>query len=223
MDMTSSTGLREDVAEQLATLDLDAGRSLLAVDVDEVIVGLAGHLGDYARENGFDLRLTGYKLNGALWRADGTEASREEFNDLFRGFFETQTRHQRVYPGAADALRTLSERVQVVILTNVPFYARADRIDNLSDHGIEYPLVANAGPKGPALRWLSARAGRMAFIDDSPAQLDSSATDAPQVTRIHFVGDDALRGWLADVEAAQHRADDWAALHRIVETVLLGR
>ncbi len=221
MDMTAPKGLHENVAEQLMTLNIDIGKPLLAVDVDEVIVGLAGHLGEYARENNFDLRLTGYKLDGALWRADGTEASKEDFNILFRGFFETQTRHQRAYPGAADALRMLSERVQIVILTNVPFYAREDRVRNLAGHGIDYPVVANAGPKGPALRWLFDRAERMAFIDDSPAQLASSAADAPEVTRIHFVGDDALRGWLTDIDAAQHRAEDWAALRQIVETTLL--
>lgn len=221
MDVKPALELHEGVAEQLATLDLDPGKPLLAVDVDEVIVGLAAHLGEYASENGFSLRLTSYKLDGALWRVDGTEASREDFNDLFRGFFETQTRHQRVYPGAAEALRALSEQVQVVILTNVPFYAREDRVDNLANHGIDFPVVANAGPKGAALRWLSDRAGRTAFIDDSPTQLASSAKDAPEVVRIHFVGDDALRGWLTEVETAQYQADDWVALRQIVETVLI--
>ncbi len=221
MDVTSPNGLHEAVAEQLATLDLDAGKPLLAVDVDEVIVGLAGHLGEFARETGFELRLTGYKLDGALWRADGTEADREEFNALFRGFFETQTLHQRVYAGATDALRSLSTQAQIVILTNVPFYAREDRVENLAGHGIDYPMIANAGPKGPALRWLGERAGRMAFIDDSPSQLASAERDAPEVTRIHFVGDDMLRGYLTEVGAAQHRAEDWASLRRIVETVLI--
>ena len=110
--------------------------------------------------------------------------------------------------------------MQVVILTNVPFHARACRIANLAGHGIDYPLVANAGPKGPALRWLDARAGRTAFVDDSPSQLASAARDAPEVARIHFVGDEMLRGYLTEVEAAQHRASDWTQIRRIVEEVL---
>jgi len=216
MDLTLHAG----VAEQLAALDPDPARPLIAVDTDEVIVGLAGHLSEYAAENGFALRLTAYKLNGALRRADGSEASDEEFRALFRGFFETQTRHQRVYPGAADALRALSTRAQVVIVTNVPFHAREDRVANLAGHGIDYPLIANAGPKGPVLRWLDDRAGRMAFIDDSPSQLSSAAQDAPDVARIHFVGDAMLRGYLTDIEAAQHYARDWADLRAIAEKVL---
>lgn len=217
MDLTPP----DAVAEQLATLDLDPARPLLAVDVDEVVVGLAAHLGAYAAENGYALRLTEYKLDGALWRADGREASREEFKTLFDGFFQTQTRHQRAYPGAADALRALSSQVQIVILTNVPFHARADRVANLAGQGIDYPLIANAGPKGPALRWLGERATRAAFIDDSPAQLASAAHYAPEIARIHFVGDDALRGHLRHVQDAQHRAENWPTLHGVVERILL--
>jgi hypothetical protein len=210
-----------EVQEQLDRLSLDAARPLLAVDVDEVVVGLAGHLAEYAADQGYALRLTGYKLDGALWRYDGTEASAEEFQTIFRGFFETQTLHQRVYDGAAEALGTLSRDVEVIILTNVPFYAHDDRIENLRGHGIDFPVVANAGPKGPALRWLHERAGRMAFIDDSPAQLASSAKHAPDVARIHFIGDEALRVHLAEVEAAQHHAESWTDLHAIADKVLL--
>ena len=217
MDLT----IPAEISEQLATLDLDATRPLLVVDVDEVLVSLAGHLGEYAQEHGFALRLTEYRLSGALWRADGTEAGREEFTTLFRGFFESQTLHQRAYPGAATALRALSTQVQVVILTNVPFYARDDRIVNLAGQGIDYPLIANSGPKGPALRWLADRAGKTVFIDDSPTQLASAAQDAPDIARIHFIGDDTLRGYLGQVEAAQHSAEDWPALHSMVEELLL--
>ncbi len=211
----------EEVQVQLDTLSLDTDRPLLAVDVDEVIVGLAGHLAEYATEQGYSLRLTSYKLDGALWRYDGTEASAEEFQTLFRGFFKTQTLHQRVYPGVVQALSALAPDIQIIILTNVPFYAHADRIENLRGHGIDFPVIANAGPKGPALRWLHERAGRTAFIDDSPSQLASSAKHAPDVSRIHFIGDEALRGHLTEIEAAQHRAENWADLHSIAETILL--
>lgn len=225
MDVSGAGGapgaIPASVADQLAALELDRGRPLLAVDVDEVIVGLAGHLAEYAAERGFALRLTGYRLDGALWRADGTAASPEEFTTLFKGFFDAQTRHQRVYPGAAETLRALSGRVQVVILTNVPMHARADRVANLAGHGIDYPLVANTGPKGPALRWMAERAGRAAFIDDSPSQLASAAAQAPGVARIHFVGDETLRGFLEDVEAAQHRGESWAGMRGLVENLLL--
>ena len=215
MDVTERPPDR--VLAQLETIDLEAGRPVFAVDVDEVIVGLAADLTEYAAQTGFALRLTEYRLDGALWRADGTEASREEFGALMQGYFATRTRHQRPWPGAAEALAALSQRVQIVIVTNVPFAAREDRVANLADHGITYPLIANSGPKGPLLRLLSEMVGGMAFVDDSPVQLASARDHAPQVETIHFVGDEMLRGFLADVPAARHRAEDWPGIRRIVE------
>ena len=112
--------IHEDVLPQLERLSLDPARPLLVVDVDEVIVGLAGHLGEYAAAHGYSLELTGYKLDGALKRSDGETASDEEFRTLFKQFFRTETLRQRAYPDAADVLNRLSQQAQVVILTNVP-------------------------------------------------------------------------------------------------------
>ncbi len=217
--MTSE--LHEAVTPQLEALSIDPDRALLIVDVDEVIVCLADHLAEFAAENTFSLKLTSYQLDGALKRHDGSVASKEEFNALFRNFFETQTLRQRLYPGANRVLNTLAREVQVVILTNVPFYAHADRIKNLNGHGLDFPIIANAGPKGAPLRWLAAQVNApVAFIDDSPSQLASSAKHAPDVTRIHYVGDEKLRAFVTPVEAAQHHADSWAELQTMLMRVL---
>jgi hypothetical protein len=207
----------EKVLPQLEALEIDPARALLVVDVDEVLVGLAAHLGEFAAENGFALKLTGYKLDGALKRSDGETASPEEFRALFTDFFETQTLHQRVYSDAANVLKILSSRVQVIILTNVPPYAEEDRIENLRGHGIEYPLVVNYGGKGRALAWLNARtSGPVAFIDDSPTQIASAAKHAPDVVRLHFVGDDHLRGLLGPLPDAHHAPRTWVEIGEIL-------
>ena len=215
--------IHDAVLPQLEALQLDRDRPLLAVDVDEVLVNLAGHLTEFAQSQRLTLKLTEYKLEGALYRHDGTAASKDEFSNLFKLFFETQTIHQRLYAGAPEALHALSAEAQIVILTNVPAYASSDRIVNLRGHGIEYPFVANEGPKGGPLRWLSERVDApIAFIDDSPSQLQSAADLAPDVTRIHFVGNEMLRGFLGNVDAAEHHADSWEALHTLLKRVLLG-
>ena len=146
--------IHELVRPQLEALELIRDKPLLVVDVDEVIVGLAGHLGEYAREKGYSLELSGYKLDGALKRRGGETASDEEFRTLFKGFFTTETVRQRVYPGASEGLSALSRHAQIVILTNVPPFARECRVRNLRGHGIDYPLVVNTGPKGGALAWM---------------------------------------------------------------------
>ena len=209
--------MHEAVLPQLEALTIDPRSPLLVVDVDEVLVGLAGHLAEFSQSKGFSLELTGYKLDGALKRGDGSEASPEEFSALFTEFFETQTRHQRIYPDAADVLESIKLRAKILILTHVPPYAERDRIENLRGHGIDYPLVVNQGGKGEALAWLSARThGSIAFIDDSPTQIASVAEHAPEVRRIHYVGDDHLRTLLDPIPEADFAPTTWREIERIL-------
>lgn len=213
------TLLNETVLAQLKALTLHPDLPMLVVDVDEVLVGLAGHLAEFVEGHGFSLRLTGYQLDGALKRADGSTASPEEFRVLFNDFFETQTRHQRIYPDAPTVLKNMQSLSQIVILTNVPPYAEADRIANLRGHDIDYPLVVNHGGKGKALAWLDAQtAGKTVFIDDSPTQIASAAKHAPDVHRLHYVGDDHLRGLLGPLPDAHHAPTNW----REIEGILAG-
>lgn len=215
--------VHEAVLPQLEALEFDPQKPLLAVDVDEVLVGLAGHLGEFAEANGFALKLTSYKLDGALKRGDGSDASPEEFRDLFKQFFDTQTLLQRVYPDAAPVLNRLSEQAQVLILTNVPPYAREDRIENLRGHGIDFPLVVNHGGKGETLAWLAGKTnGIVAFIDDSPSQMASAAKYAPDVHRLHFVGDAHLRGILGPLPDAHHSPKDWLEIEDVLKAVFDG-
>ena len=212
--------VHDAVLPQLECLTLDPNMPLLVVDVDEVLVGLASHLGEFAESKGYSLKLTGYQLDGALKRRDGSEASKEEFRTLFTEFFETQTRHQRVYPDAAAVLQSIKLRAQIVILTNVPPYAEGDRIENLRGHGIDYPLIVNHGGKGEALAWLAQRAGDVtAFIDDSPTQIASVAEHAPKVQRLHYVGDDHLRTLLEPHPDAHHAPTTWREIEQVLDQI----
>ncbi len=210
----------ERVLADLATLEIDRDRPILVVDVDEVLVGLAVHLGEFAETRGFALRLTGYQLDGALKRKDGSTASDEEFRSLFTEFFQTQTLHQRAYPDAAKVLENLADRIQIIILTNVPPYAKTARIENLRNHGMDYPLVVNHGGKGKALAWLDEQTSKpIAFIDDSPAQISSAAEHAPDVVRLHYVGDCGLRRLLDPLLDADHAPEDWLEIEGIIHKV----
>jgi len=68
-----------------------------------------------------------------------------------------------------------------------------------------------------ALDLLSQRAGSpVAFIDDAPGQIASAARHAPDVVRIHHVGDDNLRGLLDPVPEAHHAPTDWLEIEEIL-------
>lgn len=214
--------LDEHILAQLRALPLRPGCPLLAVDADEVLVYLADHLARFLRTIGYRMRLTQYQLEGAIFPVGSDEPV--PFDDclaLIDQFFAEETLKQQAVPGAAEALARLSGMAQVVVLTNVPGHAADMRRRNLAALGMGYPMVANAGGKGRALRWLELHTcAPVAFVDDSPRQHDSAARRAPGVTRIHFVGASHVRRILVDSPAAHHRVEDWAECEAVVRGAL---
>lgn len=219
-------GLHADVLPQLLALEIDRARPLLAVDADEVLVHFARHLQRYVAGRGYRLDLSEYKLDGAFTRAaDGAVLSKVEGWGLISDFFEEETGRQEIVEGAAETLAALvaEDGAQVVVLTNVPQAARAARIANLAGHGLDYPLIANVGGKGRALRYLwDHSAAPMAFIDDSPLQLGSAETRAPGVARVHFVADPELRRIAGTAPAADHSMACWRTGRALLARVLSG-
>jgi len=81
---------------------------------------------------------------------------------------------------------------------------------NLAALGLDFPLLINSGPKGPAVQTLAKRSGKPAFfVDDIPQHLASAAEKAPDVLRIHLVGDERLRPLLPPAPHAHLRAETW--------------
>lgn len=200
----------ETLAE-LREVPLVRGRPLLAVDTDEVMVEFASHVTRWLPSTGHEMRLNQYRLEGSMFRlGEDVPLPFQDCIALLDRFFRQQTLEQCAVTGAVEALERLSRDVQVVILTNVPRFARADRRQNTAALGMDYPLVVNSGGKGRALAWMAARAAAPAvFIDDSPLQHEHAAKHAPGVTRIHFVGASAVQELLRESPEADYRAHDW--------------
>jgi hypothetical protein len=214
--------LAPEALDQLRALPIEAGRPLLAVDCDEVLVHLSEHLAGWLPTIGFRMHLTRYQLEGSIFPA-GSDVP-VPFDDCLRmidRFFAEETLNQRPVPGAVEALARLSGEVQVIVLTNVPRHARQLRRRNLAELGMAYPMVENAGGKGKALGWLANRVqAPVAFVDDSLKQHESAARRAPDVTRIHFVGASHLRRILPESPAAHHRVEGWTECERVVRSEL---
>ncbi|MEM7668340.1 MAG: hypothetical protein AAF317_04210 [Pseudomonadota bacterium] len=211
------------VLSQLEALPLEPGRPLIAVDADEVLVLLAAHLKRFLAQNAIDLRLTEYKLEGTMF-PDGA-VHPLPFNESLEWigrFFEDEVLRQEAIPGAADALHRLSAVAQVMVLTNVPQHGREKRIENLTSLGLGYPLVENTGGKGPALAWMLERiSAPIVFIDDSPNQIKSAKTTAPDVTCIHFAGAEMVADLIPLCPEADHRVTSWSNCEDLIRKVLL--
>ncbi|MEM7523874.1 MAG: HAD family hydrolase [Pseudomonadota bacterium] len=215
------TSLNERVLAELEEAAIAPGRPVIAVDADEVLVHFAEHFGEYCVARGNTFSLTEYRLDTALRGPDGAPLTREEIGPLIWGFIDEQTRWQRAVPGAAAALERLTEVAQIVVLTNAPAKMRADRMANLADLDIPYPVVMNEGGKGRALAWMASRAeAPVVFVDDSAAQHASAAKHAADVTRVHFVGSAMLKPIIGRVDVAHHHPDDWRDAEAAIRSTL---
>lgn len=208
---------------QLETLSF-TGRPLVICDVDEVVVHFTRDFETYISEHGLWLDPSSFALSGNIRHRDGGHAAPDErIMELVSGYFEERTRHQEPIDGAIEALLHIGETADVVMLTNLPHSAGDHRRANLKGHGLDFPVVTNSGPKGPAIRDLVTRAKQKAvFIDDSPSFIASAYDHAPDVHLIHFLHDDRFARHAEPMDFVSLRASSWdEAKPHILE--LLGR
>lgn len=197
-------------------------RPLLICDADEVLVRFAATFTAFCEHLGLTLRLDSFALFGNLRHGDGSLVSNDEIGALITRFFEERVEACPPLPGAVEALADLADIAEIVVLTNVPDAQRARRERAFAAHGMPYPVIANQGLKGPAVRDLAAGRQRpVVFVDDVPQHHESVFAHAPQVHRLHMVGDPMLRDLLDDAVHAHQRIDSWDEALPLVRARLL--
>lgn len=187
-------------------------KPLLILDCDEVILEFAAPLTRWLHDvHDVELRLDTFAFHGNMrHRADGRLVDAAELPALLDGFFTHGQILQTPFEGAIDTLTGLAADMELVVLTNIPAAHRDQRVDVLRGLGLDVPVYANDGPKGPMLKQL-AQGRRAVFVDDLPPHHGSAAKHAPHVGRLHMVGAPALRSLIPDAPEAHARIDDWPA------------
>lgn len=203
--------LPEFVATQIAALEIDPKRPLVLSDADEVLLQFAAPLELFLNEEGLYLDLTSFRLVGNIkLKSTGEAVSQQAVSALIGEFFASKVSDCPAVHGAPEALAQLSRRAEIIIVSNIPIEARQARADSLHALGMPYPLIANAGEKGPAIRAITAKHDApVVFLDDLPQNIASVAAHAAHVHRIHFVADPRLRGLLDRAADAHARIDEW--------------
>jgi hypothetical protein len=201
---------------------LDPTRPLIICDADEVLLRFLAGLERFLERNGCYLDLTSFRIHGNVKHQATREAVADEtVTKLIADFFASDTRHLEPVEGAAAALKALSNRAQIIILSNLPETSRDARIENLVEHGMPYPVIAGNGPKGPVVKDLIGDfAQTVVFIDDLPPNLNSVATKTPHVKRLHFIADPRLAKLLPAAPDAHRRIDDWPRATEWISSVI---
>lgn len=206
------------VHDQLMKLNLDPQRPLIVTDADEVLIYFIAGLERFLSRNGYWLDLKNFAITGNV-RKQGTNevSSREQVQGLLAEFFTTETELLDPVEGAADALNALAGRAQIIVLSNVPMEAQEARQRWLRRHGMDFPLVANAGSKGLPLRYLSQKIDSpLFFLDDLPPHLDAVAEHASDVWRLHFIADKRLASFVSPARNSHFHTSHWPEAHEFI-------
>lgn len=199
-----------DFHTDAATVPLKPELPLLIVDADEVLLRFADGFDRFLRARELYLDLTSYRLHGNVKRLADQDAILDIEVTALLDEFRAELDWLEAVEHAQDVLEGLSGVMNVVVLSNVSAAQAPARLRNFAKLGFGFPLLVNSGPKGAAVKALAKRAGSPVFFaDDIPQHLASVAEMAPDVFRIHLIGDERLRPLLPPSPHAHLRADTW--------------
>ena len=197
--------------KQISDLDLDPTIPLMIFDADEVLVHFAEPFANYLIKHNHRLHLTGYRLDNAIKKANTNEvATPDTAKDLVWGFINEETKIQPAAKGAPQALKKLQEYGQIIILSNIPYSVHNDRVTNLKNLEMGYPLISNEGMKGPAVKEiLKNHKAQSFFIDDNPYQVESVYNDNLQTVCVHFSVCNLVKPYMPKAVGASIEPTSW--------------
>ncbi len=199
-------------------------RPLLVTDCDEVLLHMVVPFAEWLDEVHdvhfnidilFD-EITGGYLNAMRHKASGEQVESHKIWPFLKGFFETEMDRQKPITGAVAAVNALAKHADVVVLTNLTDDVRDARAVQLSKVGINFPVFTNQGGKGAKISEIIAdhNPSMTIFVDDLGHQHDSVAELAPDVIRLHMVGEPRVAHQMKTSDAAHVRIDDWPTAER---------
>ena len=193
-------------------------RPLLITDCDEVLLHMVVPFRDWLdeiHEVHFSFEDQGF-VNALRRKACGTLLEEGEVWDLLRAFFRTEMHRQYPIDGALPALASLSGIADIVVLTNIGEDDHQRRIDQLHAVGVTHPVYWNQGGKGKPIRRLidERQPSVVLFVDDLGLHHESVSRHAPEVWRLHMVGEPEIAVNVPPSPAAHARIDSWREAER---------
>jgi len=187
-------------------------RPLLISDCDDVLLHFQPHFAEWVAEaHGYTFTLGQPGFVDAFRDETGQPVPRERAWHLLGGFFDSEMHRQHLVDGALDALRTIGEEADIVILTNIRDEYQANRIAQLERLEIRHRVLCNQGGKGlPVAELIAAmKPGAAVFVDDLPMHHESVAEHAPEVWRLHMIAEPHMAAASPPAPHAHARIDQW--------------
>ncbi len=216
--------ISETTTNQIAGLQLRSDRPLVICDVDEVVVHFTRDFEDFLGGLGLELDASRMLFSGNI-REQKSNAliGPEECEKVVVQFFAERTLDMQTIDGAVEALHNIEKSADVIMLTNLPHEAGDARRANLAGHGLNFPVITNSGPKGPAIRKIATQVSApVVFIDDSPGFITSAFQHAPDVHLIHFLHDERYARLVAPLDFVSLRTDTWEEMRPHVLKLIAG-
>jgi hypothetical protein len=216
--------LSEITRHQIEALVLGRDRPLVICDVDEVVVHFTRAFEAYIAKLDFWLDPRSFALSGNVRRRQsGEEVAQAEVGQLIGLFFAERTRHLEPVEGAVEWLLEIAKTGEVVLLSNLPHEAAEARRANLRDHGLDFQLVTNSGPKGLAVKAIAGETREaVVFVDDSPSFIASTHEHVPDAHLIHFLHDQRFARHLEPLPFVALTTGTWAEAGRHILTLIGG-
>lgn len=191
-------------------------KPLIISDCDEVLLHMIVPFGEWLNESqDVSFKLTGNDFGKAIRNKQTDEpVEPAEIWRLLGLFFDNEMHRQSPILGAVGAINALAEHADVVILTNLHDKHNAARRRQLAEHGIDFRVFTNQGPKGPALQAIldEYQPSKAVFIDDLAQHHGSAAEMVPHIDRLHLCGEPTLAPHITCGFEAGHahaRIDTW--------------
>ncbi|MDH6229489.1 hypothetical protein M2281_000061 [Mesorhizobium soli] len=200
----------QETARQIAELARD-DRPLLVLDVDEVVLEFIQPFTGFIGTQGLELRADSFRLHGNVFDLETQAAIADErVSALIEEFFVVQADWQRCPEGATEAIATLAERAEIVMLTAMPHRHRTTRRSLLDRLGFPYPLLTTERAKGPAIQQLRGEHPRpVAFVDDIAHNLVSARACVADAHLFHIMAHKGLRELMPPLPEGIVEVENW--------------
>jgi hypothetical protein len=201
-----------------SNIKINKNLPLLICDADEVIFKFMDTFDYYLENKNMYFSYETFKLNGNIKNKDTDQAiNSDDIPRLISNFFKMHTLDMPLIKNAKKTLEELSNKINIVILSNIPMASSNDRIACLKKHNMHYNFISNEGTKGNKCMELAKLTNKnVFFVDDLPNQISSVSKTCKEIITIHFLQNEKLIKIIPEIKDCDYKVNNWKSIKKII-------